>query len=236
RNYSNWSSVPREAFDKLVRLGVAIDDLIEECGLDAVAIRCWLEMQQQLGISPCVLLSELNNRGMVAACEVDVGNAVTMYGLSKASGDVATCLDWNNNYGDDPEKCILFHCGNVPHSMLCGPSEITEHSILANVVGKGCSYGCNLGRIAPTDFTFGSLLTEDGKIKTYLGRGRFTDAPIPDDFFGSAGAAEIPNLQQVLQMICRTGHRHHVSLSSGLVVEPMAEAFEKYLGFEVTRV
>jgi len=56
----------------------------------------------------------MNDRGMVAACEVDIGNAVSMYGLSSASGDVATCLDWNNNYGEDEERCILFHCGPVP--------------------------------------------------------------------------------------------------------------------------
>ena len=40
--------------------------------------------------------------------------------------------------------------------------------------------------------TFGSMLTEDGKLKFYLGEGRFTDDPIPDDFFGCAGVAEIP--------------------------------------------
>ena len=45
-----------------------------------------MEMQKQLGISPCVLLSEMNDRGIPAACEVDVGNAVTMYALSLASG------------------------------------------------------------------------------------------------------------------------------------------------------
>ncbi len=236
RNVMLWNNVPDQSVKTLAKLGVVMDRVIEEQDLDALALRCWIEMQEQLGISPCVVNAMMCDRGVPVACEVDIANAVVMAALQYATGNPATILDWNNNYGDDPEKCILFHCGNVPHSMLCGPSEITEHSILANVVGKGCSYGCNWGRIAPTDFTFGSLLTEDGKIKTYLGRGRITDAPIPDDFFGSAGVAEIHHLQLVLQMFCRTGHRHNVSLSIGLVVEPMAEAFEKYLGFEVTRV
>ena len=43
-------------------------------------------MQQQLGISPCVLLSEMNDRGITAACEVDVGNAVTMHALQAGLG------------------------------------------------------------------------------------------------------------------------------------------------------
>ncbi|NQT21147.1 MAG: hypothetical protein HQ592_15675 [Planctomycetes bacterium] len=236
RDYTSWAKVPREAFDKIVRLGVAIDDLIEECGLDAVAIRCWLEMQQQLGISPCVLLSELNNRGMVAACEVDVGNAVTMYGLSKASGNVATCLDWNNNYGDDDDKCILFHCGPVPASMMSGKGQITDHAILLNTVGAGCSYGCNTGRITPGAMTFGSMLTNSGDLEFYLGEGKFTDDPIPDDFFGCAGVAEVNALQDVLQQVGYLGHRHHVSVTPGHVIEPVAEAFAKYLDYDVTLV
>jgi len=236
REYTSWTDVPRKAFDTLVRLGVAVDGLVEECSLDAVALRCWIEMQQQLGISPCVLLSEMNDRGIVTACEVDVGNAVTMFALSRASGEVATCLDWNNNYGDEDNKCILFHCGPVPAAMMTAKGKITDHAILLNAVGKGCSYGCNVGRIAPTDMTFGSLMTEDGQLKFYLGQGRITDDPIAEDFFGCAGVAEIEDLQDVLQTIGYMGHRHHVSVTPGHVLDPVAEALSKYIGGEVTIV
>ena len=212
------------------------DGLVEECSLDAVALRCWIELQQQLCISPCVLLSEMNDRGIVTACEVDVGNAVTMFALSRASGGPATCLDWNNNYGDEDNKCILFHCGPVPASMMTGKGKITDHAILLNAVGKGCSYGCNTGRIAPTDMTFGSLLTENGDLKFYLGQGRITDDPIAADFFGCAGVAEIEDLQDVLQTIGYMGHRHHTSVTPGHVLDPVAEALSKYIGGEVTLV
>ena len=107
RNYTSWHAVPDDAFVKITRLGVVLDDVIEEYRLDALALRCWLELQQQLGISACVLLGELSNRGIPAACEVDVGNAVAMYALHHASGEPSTCLDWNNNYEDEDDKCIL---------------------------------------------------------------------------------------------------------------------------------
>ena len=236
RRYTSWRGVPEEAFEKLVRLGVAVDEVIEEYGMDAVAIRCWIEMQQQLGISPCVLLSELNDRGIPTACEVDVGNAVTMAAMRAASGRVTTCLDWNNNYGDVDNKCILFHCGPVPQSMMTGKGRVVDHAILANAVGPGRSYGPNVGRIAPTPFTFGSMLTADGKLEFYLGRGRFTRDRIPKDFFGCAGVAQITNLQDVLQAIGYMGHRHHTSVTPGLVAAPLQEAFEKYLSYEVTMV
>ena len=233
KNYSNWNGVPSSAFIKIVQLGVVLDRMIEENNLDALAIRCWVEMQEVLHISPCVLLSEINDRNIATACEVDIGNAVTMHALRLASGNPATCLDWNNNYGDDPNKCILFHCGPVPKSLMSTPGKITDHAILANAVGKGCAFGCNTGRIAATPFTYGSMLTEDGKLKFYLGEGEFTDDQIPDEFFGCAGVAEFEDLQTVLQAIGYRGYRHHVSVSPGKVMQPVAEALTKYIGCEV---
>jgi L-fucose isomerase-like protein len=236
KEYASWQGVPKAAVDKLVRLGVALDQVIEECGLHALALRCWVEMQRQLHISPCVLISEINDRGIPCACEVDMGNAVTMAALRLASGRVTTCLDWNNNYGEDPDKCILFHCGPVPQSMMTGKGRVVDHAILANAVGQGCSFGCNVGRIAPTPFTFGSMLTDGGRLKFYLGQGRFTADPIPDDFFGCAGVARVENLQDALQRVGYLGHRHHTSVTPDHVADPVHEAFEKYLGYEVTRV
>ncbi len=231
--YANFSSIPGDAFDTLVKMGVVLDNIVEEAKLDAIAVRCWVEMQQVLGISPCVLLSEMNNRLVNAACEVDVGNAVSMYALSKASGNVAACLDWNNNYADDEDKCILFHCGPVPQTMMAATGTITEHAILSNAVGEGCSYGCNVGRIAPQQFTFASMMTEEGDLKFYLGDGEFTADPIPSEFFGCAGVAQIDRLQDVLLYVASNGHRHHVSVTPGVVTEAVAEALGYYLGFDV---
>jgi L-fucose isomerase-like protein len=234
KGYTSWEGVPEQAFDRLVRLGVVLDAIIAEYRMDAIALRCWIELQEQLGISPCVLLGELNNRGIPAACEVDVGNAVAMVALHLASGEPATCLDWNNNYGQEEDRCILFHCGPVPRGLMADRGRIVDHAILANAVGQGCSYGCHVGRIAPTDFTFGSMLTEAGKLRFYLGQGRFTGDPIPEAFFGCAGVAEIAGLQDVLLHVGHNGYRHHVSVTPGRVQAAVHEALARYLGCEVT--
>jgi L-fucose isomerase-like protein len=233
QGYTSWDGVPRKAFEQLARLGVTLDAIIDEYQLDAIAVRCWTEMQLQLGVSPCVLLGEMNGRGVASACEVDLGNAIVMRALSLASDGPSACLDWNNNYVDDDDKCILFHCGPVPAEMMAGPGRITDHDIIKTSIGEGISFGCNVGRIAPGDFTFGSLLTDAGKIRMYLGEGRITEDPIPFDFFGCAGVAEIPRLQDVLLHIGQYGHRHHVSIAPGWVQEPVREALAHYLGFEV---
>ncbi|MDQ1257909.1 MAG: hypothetical protein QG656_2517 [Candidatus Hydrogenedentes bacterium] len=233
RDCASWDGVPDEPEDKLIRLAVVLDEIIEERSLDALALRCWLEMQQQLGVSPCVILSDLNERGIPAACEVDVGNAVAMRALSLASYAPAACLDWNNNYGDDDEKCILFHCGPVPKSMMSGKGCICDHAILANAVGEGRGFGCNVGRIASGPFTFSSMMTFEGMPRFYVGRGTFTTEPVPDDFFGCAGVAHINDLQDVLLHVGKNGHRHPVSVTTGDVVAPVREALENYLGLDV---
>lgn len=231
--YANFSQTPPDKFAMLTRLGVVLDAIVQENQLDAIAVRCWLEMQKQLGISPCVLMSEMNNRGVPASCEVDIGNAVVMLLLSHASGKVATCLDWNNNYGDDEDKCILFHCGPVPQDMMTGTGCVTGHLILDNAPDISSSHGCNVGRIKPTPFTFSSMLTADGEMKFYLGEGEFTDDPIPDNFFGCAGVAQIERLQDVLLSIGRQGHRHHTSVTPGTVGAAVYEALYYYLGHDV---
>ncbi len=236
RGHTTWGETPPKAFQTIARLGVVLDRVIDEFGLDAMAIRCWLELQQQLGISPCVLLSELNDRRIAAACEVDVGSAVAMHALGLASGGAATCLDWNNNYGDDEEECILFHCGPVPQSLMVGPGVVTDHSILMNATGPGCGWGCNQGRIRPMPVTVAGLITEAGRIRMYVGEGKMTDDEIPSEFFGCAGVFEKTNLQEALLTIGKQGHRHHVSLAEGHVAAPMTEALQGYLGFEVTTI
>jgi L-fucose isomerase-like protein len=233
RGYSTWDQVPDQAFEKIVRLSVTLDGLIEEANLDALAFRCWTEIQTQMGISPCIALGALNDLGLAAACEVDLGNAVMMKAFNLASYEPVGLLDWNNNYGDEENKCILFHCGPLPASLMDGKGQVTDHAILMNSIGEGKAYGCNVGRIKPMDFTFGSLMTDQGAVKVYLGEGKITPDPIPDNFFGVAGVAEINRLQDVLLHIGVNGHRHHVSITPGQFVKPLAHALGYYLNFDV---
>ncbi|MBE3066317.1 MAG: hypothetical protein IMZ73_02645, partial [Chloroflexi bacterium] len=71
-------------------------------------------------------------------------------------------------------------------------------------------------------------------VKVYLGEGRFTEDPIPANFFGAAGVAEIDRLQDVLLHVGMNGYRHHVGVTLGKYIAPIQEALEKYLGFDVS--
>lgn len=232
RAYSDFSRVAAERLDTLAKVSLVIDDLIRAYSLDAVALRCWNEFQSELKIAPCVLLGELGDRGIPAACEMDVGNALVMSALAAASGGASACLDWNNNYGSDPDKCILFHCGSIPQSLMEARGAVGEHKMFAKSYGAGCGAGANEGRIAKMPMTFASARTEDGKIFTYTGRGEFTGEKIPEGFFGCGGVAKISGLQGVLRTVGRSGFRHHVSVARSDVYDVLNEAFTNYLGYE----
>jgi len=234
REVANWGSAPETALVSLAKLGVVLDEMVEEFHMDAMAIRCWTELQMKYGISPCLVTGDLAEHAVPTACEVDIANAVTMYALQRVSGEAAGILDWNNNYGEDEEKCILFHCGNVPRSLMAAKGTVSDHLIIQNTLGPGHGFGCNVGRIRPMPFTYGSMMTEAGELNFYVGTGRITEDDFSKDFFGCAGVAEIPKLQDILQWIGRTGHRHHVSITPGHYAAPVVEAFERYLGYRVT--
>ncbi len=236
KNYTNFKNASSKAFDNLVRFGVAIDDIINEYAFDAISLRCWLEMEIEFGVAPCVLLSEINDRGIAASCEMDVCNAVSMHALNLATGGPATCLDWNNNYGTDPDKCILFHCGPVPQTLMEGKGEVIAHSMFEKSLGEGCGMGCNAGRIAKNDFTYTSSKTQDGKFWMYLGEGEFTGEKIDKSFFGCGGVAKIEGLQKKLYNIGYQGYRHHTSLAAGHVEQALREAFTRYLKYEITEI
>lgn len=231
--YTDWSDAPAEKLDTLTKVSLVLDDIIAEYQLDCLALRCWIELEQELGVAPCVLLSELNDRGFVAACELDVGNAVAMYALSLAADQPVTCLDWNNNYGSDPEKCILFHCGPVPQTLMVGKGRIVDHPMFAKSYGAGCGWGCNAGRIAPSSMTFASAKTDSGRLVFYLGEGSFTEDPIEEGFFGCGGVAQVPSLQAKLLAIGKNGFRHHVSVSFGSHHQAVREALVTYLGYDL---
>lgn len=169
--------------------------------------------------------------------EVDIASAIAMYALYLATGESTACLDWNNNYGDDKNKCILFHCGSTAQKLMQKKGEIVDHSMLQHdpQVGPGCSFGCNVGRIKAFPFSFANMTTQNGRLQFYLGQGEFTDDHIPAEFFGCGGVARIDNLQDVLLYVAKNGHRHHVSVAPGTdIIEPLNEALEYYLGYNVS--
>jgi len=230
--YTNFCKVPENKILTLSKIGVVIDSYIEQYHLNCITLRCWEELQGVLGVSPCVLLSELNDRGIVASCEIDLCSAINMYSMHLASEKATACLDWNNNYGDDPDKVILFHCGPVAQSLMTEKGLVTDHKMLAKT-NPGCGWGSNEGRIAANQVTLSNCKTENGKLTFYLTEGEFTKDPIEVEFFGCGGVCHISNLQSKLIRLGQNGFRHHTATGVGYMKSVLTEAFTYYLGYDL---
>ncbi len=230
--YTNCGKTPKEALLRMAKFGVAVDQWMRDTQVKATAVQCWTSLEQNYGVVPCTLMSMMSDSLLPSACETDVPGLIGMMALQYASGKPSALLDWNNNYGDDPDKAVLFHCSNLPKSFFVD-HKMDYQAIIAGSVGKDSTYGTVVGRIKPEPFTFCRVSTDDemGEVIAYVGEGHFTDDALGT--FGGYGVAHVPDLQELLQYICDNGFEHHVAANLSTVGDAVSEAFETYLGWDV---
>ncbi len=237
RAYTRVDGIPPESLMRMAKLGVAIDTFIETQGLAATAIQCWTSLEEFYGVVPCTAMSMMSNNLMASACESDIAGTLSMFVLQEAAGVPAALLDWNNNFGSDPNKGVVFHCSNLPKAFFESSGDdahrMDYQEIIAGTVGRDNTYGTIVGRILPGPFTYSRISTDDlhGVIRAYVGEGQFTSDAMQT--FGGYGVFEVPNLQTLLAHICENGFEHHVAATRAEVSGAVAEALGKYLGWDV---
>lgn len=233
---SDMKDTPAYAVKNQCKLGIVLEDLRKEMDLDVMAIRCWSELQYEFKITPCTVMGILNQRGIPVVCETDVTNAPAMLALSLASGGPTGCLDINNNYGDSPDQCIMFHCGPLPIDLLAGPGHMEEHKMFVKTQGENCSWGVNVGRINPGVITVCGMRTENGQTRYYVERAEVTPEQVDEGFFGTYGVVRIPGLQTKLRHMSEEGFRHHAIIAAGDQTRRIREALSKYLGYTEIKI
>ncbi len=230
KNYTSTKKFPKDSINKLAKLAVVIENWIVKNNLDGFAFQCWPSIQDNFGVVPCAVLSMFSEGLVPAACEADVSGLVGMLILQIASETPSAILDWNNNYGDNPDKMVLFHCSNFPKSFFID-TKMTVHPIISDQKGDEVSFGAIQGRIKNKQCTLLRIETDDlkGEIKAILAEGSYTEDPL--DTFGGYGVVEIPKLQTLLKTLCLNGFAHHVAASLNIVGDVIFEALE-YLGYK----
>jgi L-fucose isomerase-like protein len=230
--YATTAHVPPAKLIQMARFGVVLDDFVAAHHLDATAIQCWTSVQANHGCNICTSMSMMSENLLPSACEVDVTGVLTMYAMQLASSSPSALVDWNNNYGAEDDKCVLFHCGNWAKSFL-PDIKIATAPILGTIAGVENTWGALDGRTPATPLTYGRITTDDtaGIIRTYVGQGELTNDELKT--FGNRAVARVPKLQKLMHHVCREGFEHHVVMNSSHTAGILAEAFERYLGWEV---
>src|SRR5579859_5585208 len=221
KSYVSTAGIPEAALLKMSKLGAVIDGWMKQTNSTISAVQCWTSMEEFFGVVPCTIMSMMSNNLIPSACEVDVPGVLSMYMLALASGTPSALLDWNNNYGSDPNKCVCFHCSNLPKHFF-KDVRMDYQEIIAGTVGKEKAGAMTYARYSTDD--------RRGVIRGYTGPGKFTDDPL--ETFGGAGVAEIPQLQKLLRYICHEGFEHHVAANFSEVSKAIHEAAVGYLGWE----
>jgi len=232
RAYVSTNGIPEAALVKMAKLGAVIHTWMQETEVTISAIQCWTSLEEFFGVVPCTVMSMMSDSGLSSACEVDVAGVIGMHALQLASQTPSALLDWNNNYADDPDKAVCFHCSNLPnHFFLDVRMDFQE--IIAGTVGKENTFGTCVGQVKSGPMSFARFSTNDreGKMSGYVGEGEFTDDPL--ETFGGAGVVRIPGLQKLLRFICERGFEHHVAANFSTTASAVHEATTRYLNWDV---
>jgi len=229
--YCDTSVIPEKKIDTIARFSLAVEGWMRENDLVASAIQCWTSVQNNLGIMSCMSMSMMSEKLMPSACEVDVTGALSMYALQLASGSPSALVDWNNNYKDDPDKAVIFHCANFAKSIF-RKVKAGYGDIISSTVGRERAFGTCVGEIKKGPLTYARLSTDDenGCLRAYVGEGEITDDEI--DTFGGRGVIYIPKMQSLLKFICENGFEHHVAINLSSVARILEEAMGRYLGID----
>lgn len=236
---SNYGKIPstilHDNIVKQARLSIVINRWIEENECDASSIQCWRSIQDNYGCATCLTMSMMGEKLMPSACEVDVMGAISMYALALASDTPPAILDWNNNYGAQQDMCVCTHCGNFPKSFIGDTPEISNLDVLGTVIGPEKCFGAVKGKVKAGSMTFFRISSDDtqGRLKSYVGEGDFTDDPFPMD--GGIAVTKVKRLRALLSFILRNGFEHHVAMVRGKHASIVEEAVRHYLGWPIYR-
>src|SRR5580698_640780 len=231
-SYTSTDGIPKTALMKMAKLGAVVEQWMKSNELAISAVQCWTSMEEYFGVVPCTVMSMMSNDLMSSACEVDIAGVVGMHALRLASETPSALLDWNNNYGDDPNKAVCFHCSNLPKHFF-QDVRMDYQEIIAGTVGKLNTFGTCVGRVKAGAMSFCRVSTNDlaGKLASYVGQGEFTNDPL--ETFGGAGVVRIDRMQDLLRYICQNGFEHHVAANFSSVAPMIYEAGTRYLGWDM---
>ncbi|MAT95904.1 MAG: fucose isomerase [Anaerolineaceae bacterium] len=233
KSYAAYEKVPAASLTKIAKLAVTIRGWMADNGITSTAIQCWDSLQSNYGVNVCTLMSMMSDDLMPSACETDIAGTVSMYALTHASNKPSALVDWNNNYDDDPNKCIYFHCGNWAKSLV-KDIRISTAEVLGTTLGPENTWGATDGRTPAGPLTYARVDTDDrlGLIKAYFGEGKTTNDPL-SRIPGNSAVVEVNDLQKLMRFVAKNGFAHHCAMTDAFVADVLEEALDYYLDWDV---
>jgi L-fucose isomerase-like protein len=227
----------RDALIRSAKLEVALLQFAEKKSLAGMGIQCWTAMQEEYGISSCLAMGRLTDRGIMASCEVDILGALTMQLQYEASfkQTVPHFIDWTIAHQHKENVFLAWHCGNAPLSLACSDCRprVAAHSIFDVLLSAEQSQGATDAQLRSGPVTLSRLVEYDGVFKMLLTRGEVI--PSSERLRGSWSWVEVGDLKRLYRTLVEEGFLHHASLIHGDQREALKTAC-KFLGVDVVAV
>lgn len=115
----NCSAMTDEQLAKIASLKIIIKEMMNKNGCKAGAVECWSLFPKEIGIAPCMVVSELADLGLPLACEMDLNGAITsVIAEAVALGESSVFFaDLTIRHPENDNGELLWHCGPFPYSL-----------------------------------------------------------------------------------------------------------------------
>ncbi len=199
----NCSKLSDEQVTLVARLIVSADKFVAKNGLDAVAVRCWPEFAKSYGVSPCAMMSVLQSRGIILACEGDIEAALSMIAV-RAAGEATPYMADLSQVNYKENYALLWHDGVAPCNLWDGKCTRSLETYFAG--GKGVT----------ADFVLKSGVMSIFRIDTARGETRlfYEDGEaVPMQKLLSGTYAKVifdRHIKDIIDTVVYSGIAHHV--------------------------
>jgi len=191
-----------------LRIYVAIQEMVRANRLDAYCVRCWPELRNGLGITPCAAHALMAQDGIPSTCEVDVTALITTWLLSRLAGAPAFNFDITA-YLEDENAIQFAHCGAADPSLAGDPRKVFLRVHMRTATGATVEFPFREGSV-----TLAKLLRPiGGRLRLFVAEGRV----IPTD--GVRGSVATvrpePSAEAFLAAMMQHAVEHHIALVYG---------------------
>ena len=213
--------IPENLLENVAALKVAMRNLADKYGANAIAIQCWNALQGEIGIMPCAANALLNEEGLPVVCETDIHGAVSQL-MVEAAGmgkNRAMFADWTVRHPDNENGELLQHCGPWPISVakekptICVPVAFKHNGAVSAEAKHG-------------PMTLARFDGDDGEYSLLLGHAKGIEGPFTK---GTYVWIEVANLKRLEAKVVEGPYIHHVVAIHQDIVPILYEAC-KYIG------
>lgn len=189
--------------ESVAKLCVLATNFVNREKLDVIAIRCWPEFAKNYGVSPCAMMSILQSRGIMLACEGDVEAALSMIAVREAGENTPFMADlsqvnYENNYA------LLWHDGVAPCNLWNGKCNRSLETYFAGGKGVTADFVLKSG-----DMSIFRIDTARGKTRIFYEEGVAID--MDKELSGTYAKVIFKHhIKDVIDTVVYTGVAHHV--------------------------